>query len=133
MHFQMQCLNATRRLTGLATLLICTSLLAQEGFPLDGTWRGQYGDPSAPNHFVIVMQWNGETINGRINPGPQSIDFDVAVLNPSNWTVRIEATDASGEPIVIEGMLRNIGSYNRSIDGTWTQGGAAQAFTMARE
>jgi hypothetical protein len=116
-----------------ALVVIAPTALAQEGFPLDGTWRGRWGDPLAPNHVVIVMQWNGETVTGRINPGPRSIDFTDAVLEPSNWAVRIEAVDAAGERILIEGTLEDIGSYNRSITGTWTQGGSAHPFTISRE
>jgi hypothetical protein len=107
---------------------------AQEGYPLDGTWRGNWGtEPNARNHVVIVMKWDGETINGRINPGPNAIDFASATLDPSDWTVHIEADPADGEPIVIEGTLEDIGSYNRAIEGTWTAGGQTHAFRIARE
>lgn len=106
---------------------------AQEGFPLDGTWRGEWGGPGATHHVVIVMKWDGKTVTGRINPGPRSIAFTSAALIPENWTVRIEAVDAAGEAIRIEGTLEDIGSYNRSVVGTWTQGGASFPFSIERE
>lgn len=154
-----------------ATLLIAALpglIGAQEGYPLDGTWRGEWGgtpaassdassdttaDASsgttadagteanadtagttrAANHVVLVMMWDGTTINGRINPGPSSIPFASAVLDPGDWSVRIEATARSGEPIVIEGRLQDIGSYNRHIEGTWTQAGTSYPLRIERQ
>ncbi len=52
---------------------------AQEGFPLDGTWRGAYGPAGADAApVVLVMKWNGAGINGLINPGRNSVAFTVA-------------------------------------------------------
>jgi hypothetical protein len=130
----MQTLRMAKILAATLALGLIQSALGQEGFPLDGTWRGEWGsDPSTTQAVVIVMKWDGESIAGRINPGPRSIDFDSAVLDPGNWTVRIQAKTETGEAIAIEGKLDNIGSYNRTIEGSWTQNGAAHAFKIARE
>ena len=108
--------------------------LAQEGFPLDGTWRGALGaSADTARNIVMIMKWDGQNITGMINPGPNSIAFARAALDPSDWTVRIEAEPAEGEAIVFEGTLRDIGSYNRYIEGTWTQAGEAQNFRLTRE
>jgi hypothetical protein len=119
---------------GLAALVWLLSASAQEGYPLDGTWRGEWGsDPGPGNHVVIVMKWDGKNINGTINPGPNSYPFTAAQLFPESWRVRFEATTRSGDPIVIEGQLEDIGSYNRSIEGSWTQDGVDHAFKITRE
>jgi hypothetical protein len=121
------------------SLIACIGLIpmltvGQEGFPLDGTWRGEWGAPGADgNHVVIVMKWNGETVTGRINPGPNSIDFADAWLEPSDWGVHIEARTPDGEAIRIDGTLSDIGSYNRTIVGTWRQGATEYAFNITRE
>jgi len=117
-----------------STALLAAGLLAQEGFPLDGTWRGDWG-PTADDRtpVVIVMKWDGENINGTINPGPSSFQFTAAVLDPSSWTVNIEAQPPGEDDIMITGTLRDIGSYNRFIEGTWTQGGGANSFKITRE
>lgn len=107
---------------------------AQEGFPLDGTWRGEWGRPGGNGtHVVIVMSWDGERIDGMINPGPMSLPFARAELEPSSWTVRIEATDRDGRPIEIEGTLHDIGAYDRYITGTWNVGGVAYDFRITRQ
>jgi hypothetical protein len=118
----------------IAAALVAIPSGAQEGFPLDGTWRGEWGAPaSAPNQVVIVMKWNGETVTGRINPGPNSIDFASARLVASDWGVHIEAESADGQRIRIDGTLEDIGSYNRRVVGTWQQGEATYNFHITRE
>lgn len=107
---------------------------AQEGYPLDGTWRGEWGQPGeAGTLAVVVMNWDGSTINGRINPGRNTIRFTGATLDPQNWTVHIEASGTEGEPIVIDGVLENIGSYQRTITGTWTIAGVENRIVLTRE
>src|SRR5690606_40713071 len=107
---------------------------AQEGFPLDGTWRGEWGGAGeSGSRVVVVMSWDGERINGMINPGPNSVDFARAELEPSTWTVRIEAVDRSGRPIEIEGTLHDIGAYDRYITGTSSAGGEAHEFRITRQ
>jgi hypothetical protein len=122
---------------GLCTALawaVCAPSSAQEGFPLDGTWRGQWGAAGGNGtHVVIVMGWDGERIDGMINPGPRSIPFERAELEPSTWTVRIEAIDHDGQAIEIEGTLEDIGSYNRSITGSWKAGDDVAPFRITRE
>jgi len=120
-------------------LLGCIGMLpllagGQEGFPLDGTWRGQWGQADGEgNHVVIVMKWNGETITGRINPGPNAINFTEARLEPSDWGLHIQAQTRDGETIRIDGTLSDIGSYNRKVIGTWRQGDTEYAFSITRE
>jgi hypothetical protein len=107
---------------------------AQEGYPLDGTWRGEYGQPGAEGTLaVVVMEWDGSVINGRINPGRNTINFTSASLDPENWTVHFEATAADGQPIVVDGVLENIGSYTRTITGTWKVGDVESPIVLRRE
>jgi hypothetical protein len=106
---------------------------AQEGYPLDGTWRGEWGPANEGTHVVVVMDWDGERINGLINPGRNSIEFDRAELDAAKWTVRIEAQSVDAQSIVVEGTLREIGSYNRYIEGTWTLAGQEYPFRITRE
>ena len=111
-----------------------SSASAQEGFPLDGTWRGDWGLTAGERkHLVLVMKWDGTNINGVINPGPGSVEFKSAVLIPEKWLVHIEADDAQGTAIIIDGRLNNIGSYNRTINGTWTMDGMEYSLSLKRQ
>lgn len=121
----------------LATLLTSLAAIAahaQEGFPLDGTWRGEReGTGNVPVTIVIVMEWDGKKINGIINPGPKAIPIDNATLIPKDWRVTMAARTAEGTPITFEGTLGELGSYNRTITGTWTEGGRSYRVRMVRE
>lgn len=113
---------------------IATVVSAQEGYPLDGTWRGEWGQPGGEQTLaVVVMNWDGDTINGRINPGRNMVFFDHASLDPENWIVRFDAISKQGEAIAFEGKLENIGSYNRTLTGTWTLNGEANPVVLTRE
>jgi hypothetical protein len=117
-----------------AIVMLARAAAAQEGFPLDGTWRGAYGPvDEAAVPIVLVMKWDGKRINGMIDPGPDSVPFDRAVLEPADWKVRIEARTPAGERIRIEGTLEDIGAPNRRIEGTWTQNGVAYDFEIVRQ
>ena len=114
-------------------LLFGASVHSQEGYPLDGTWRGEWGADAGKSAVVIVMKWDGKNVNGMINPGPNVVRFSGPVLEPNDWTVHIEAQSRDGQPIVIDAKLDDIGSYNRTLTGTWKQAGVGHPFKMARE
>jgi len=112
--------------------------IAQEGHPLTGTWSGDWG-PAANqrNQLTIVMNWDGKSVTGMINPGPDAIPFASVLLDVTNWTIRIEADakDPSGSPMHIsaEGKIDDLGSYHRKITGTWRQGNAKGDFRITRD
>lgn len=115
-------------------LLFPSASIAQEGYPLDGTWRGEWGQPDGDQTLaVIVMNWDGESISGRINPGRNMIFFEDASLDPENWMVRFTSTSKQGEAITFEGKLENIGSYNRTLTGTWSVAGVENDLVLTRE
>ncbi len=131
---------AVARLAAVALLVLCAGAAhAQEGYPLDGTWRGSIGAAGAdePITVVIVMKWDGKSIHGTVNPGRRATSFTAAELDAHDWSVRFETViaDPSGAsaPVIIEGELENLGSYHRTITGTWTQAGVAQPVTLRRE
>jgi hypothetical protein len=110
---------------------------AQYGHPLKGTWSGDWGPTSETRHRILLeLHWDGETIDGTINPGPNAVPLRAASLDPSTWRVRLEAEGKDGSggtvPYLVEGTLENLGSYNRVISGTWTQGGERGDFRVTR-
>jgi hypothetical protein len=115
-------------------LLTATVAVAQEGFPLDGTWRGErQAAGETPATVVMIMQWDGQKVTGVINPGSKAIQIADAKLIPDGWRVTVAATTASGENIAFEGTIAELGAYNRSISGTWTEGGRKYSVRMVRE
>ena len=120
-----------------ACLGIGAPVVAQEGHPLSGTWSGDYGTGTQRTHVTVVMNWDGKTVTGIINPGPDAIPIGSVALDLTKWTVRIEANakNASGAPvhIVADGQLEDLGSYHRRIVGTWTQGATKGDLKLTRD
>ena len=110
---------------------------AQEGHPLTGTWSGDWGPGAAQRtHITMVMTWDGKTISGTINPGPDAIAVDAIALDVTTWTLRFEADGKSASgPIKIaaEGRLDDLSSAHRTITGTWRQGTAKGDFRLTRD
>jgi hypothetical protein len=117
---------------------IAISSFAQQGHPLTGTWSGDWGlSATERSQITFVMNWDGKSVTGLINPGPDSIPLASVFVDVTNWNIRIEADtkDQSGKPVHIaaEGRLEDIGSYHRTIKGTWHQGTATGDFRLTRD
>ena len=120
-----------------AALAVAIPAAAQFGHPLKGTWSGQWGpSKDMQTHVVLELKWDGKTITGTINPGPNAIPLTRATLDADTWNVHLEAEgkDASGKtvPYIVDGKLENIGAYNRVITGTWTQAGVKGEVKLVR-
>lgn len=122
----------------LVSLAITAVGFSQEGHPLVGVWLGDWG-PTAThrNDITIVMAWDGKALTGTVNPGPDAIPLKVASLDSTKWMVHLEADakDQKGNPVrfVADGKLENIGSYNRTLTGTWNHGNVKGDFRLRRD
>jgi hypothetical protein len=120
-----------------AGLSLVVSVLAQQGHPLTGTWSGDWGQTSAQRTQVtMVMNWDGKDIKCTMDPGPDAVPCNV-VLDVINWNVRIEADpkDKSGKAthVTADGKIDDLGSYHRTISGTWKQGATNGTFKLTRD
>ena len=122
----------------IAVALFAIAAFAQEGPPLSGTWHGTWSAPTGQNNrIVMALKWDAKNVVGTLNPGPRSAQFNQITLDPDKWMVHFEADakDSKGNPVhvVADGKLENIGSYNRTITGTWTQGNDKGEFKITRD
>ena len=123
-----------RNLLAALLLLAAAGVSAQEGFPLDGTWRGEtVAADGSHKTIVLIMQWDGKQIAGTINPGPDAVEFSAAALTPAGWKVTLAAKTAKGADISFAGTLSELGKYNRALSGTWTEGGKSHDIRFVRE
>jgi hypothetical protein len=114
------------------------STLGQEGHPLKGSWLGTWaGNETHGDIVLVVLDWDGASITGMINPGTDNIALTKATLEPDGWVVSLEADaqDGSGAAIhyVIEGKIENLELPNRSVIGTWRSERGQGAFEMSRQ
>ncbi len=110
---------------------------AQEGHPLKGSWIGTWGPSKVhSNDLLIIMNWDGKTISGTINPGTDDIPLKNATLNPEGWVVHFEADgkDKAG-PLnyVFDGKIEGLAFHNRSVTGTWKSNRENGPFKIQRQ
>ena len=120
-----------------AFAMVAGVAIAQEGFPLTGSWLGDWGpNTTTRNPAFIVLDWDGRSISGTLNPGTDNIPLQNATLT-TPWLVHFEAEarDRSGATVryVIDGKIENVGLANRAIVGTWTVGTTKNDFRIARQ
>jgi len=121
-----------------AGLMSGTPAAAQEGHPLKGSWLGTWSSNQIHgNDVVVVLNWDGKSVTGMINPGTDNIPVKSATLNPEGWVVHIEADakDKSGAVVsyVIDGKIENLALHNRTITGTWKNQKGNGSFKIARQ
>jgi hypothetical protein len=132
-----------RALTCIITLsLVCLAstapAVAQEGHPLKGSWIGTWGpSQNHSNDVIIIMNWDGKSITGTINPGTDEIAIKNATLNPEGWVVHLEgdAKDKAGQTItyIIDGKIENLPKRDRSVVGTWKTATEKGPFKISRQ
>ena len=115
----------------------CVALArAQEGHPLVGTWHGTWGPTATELHDVtIVLEFDGKSVSGMLNPGPDSIRFDSVTLDAGNWSVHFEATPqrTNAGRITIDATIHDVTNRRRSLVGMWTQGSVKNDFKVTRD
>ena len=119
---------------GVFVIALSMPAVGQEGHPLTGTWYGEWGPEAQGNQVMLSLTWDGRDVTGiMLNPGPESVPLTV-VLDSSEWRVHIEvAGDDSTVGPVLDGVLEDVGSRNRTLSGTWSQNGADYEFRVTRE
>lgn len=115
--------------TFLFSLLMSTVAYAQEGHPLKGSWIGEWAGNETHGDFVLlVMDWDGKNVTGVINPGTDNMTIENVDLDPSDWSVTIEAGG-----YVLEGNIQELELPSRSINGTWKNGNRSGSLAISRQ
>jgi hypothetical protein len=122
----------------LLSLALALPTIAQEGYPLKGSWIGVWeSNTQHGNDVLLVMNWDGKSVSGIINPGTDNIKIDKATLDPSGWKVHIEAdakTKQGGAVrYIIDGTIQNLQQPNRAIVGTWQSQSGRGKFEVHRQ
>jgi hypothetical protein len=105
---------------GFLIIVAALSLLAQSAAdPLSGAWVGDWGPtPTHRNDVTVQLKWDGKTLTGVVNPGPQAVTLQKTSFDPKTGAVHLEASaDNHGKQVhyVIEGKVEKgtmTGSWN---------------------
>ena len=127
-----------------AAVLVGVSARAQEGHPLAGTWYGDYTTGKQPTDLTVIMKWDGKSVTGLINPGPNSkpltsVAMDITPGKPAGqgqqstegippvFKVRFDV-----DGMTFEGTIKNPVAGNRQLTGTWKRGTQTGTFQIRR-
>ena len=132
MRLKSLCLSA-----GLLSLTFAAALAGQEGHPLVGSWHGTMGEGASERDITVIMDWDGSTITGIVNPGFEHAEVQNARLVSADWSVYFELDfeDLSGQEArcVVNGTIDRLGSDRRTVSGTWNCGEATALFEIIRD
>ena len=67
---------------------------------------------------VLIMDFDGENLQGIINPGRNSYNFLAVTHDAPNWTLTVTVATRAAEEISFTGIMNEVGSVNRIIEGT---------------
>jgi hypothetical protein len=130
----------------LAYLTITLPVQAQAGFPLKGTWSGEWWlKPGEDHRLLLEFNWDGKTLTGVLNPGRDAVSLQKLSLEPPRggvaeasapWILHFEVDlkDQTGTVVhhVVDGKLQNIGAFARFVTGTWNAGSQKGEFKIVR-
>ena len=85
-----------------------------------GTWSGDWGPtPDHRNPVTVELAWDGESLTGTVNPGPDAIELANAAFDPETGEVTMEADAQNfrGETVhyTIQGRIDG-----NTMSGSWT-------------
>src|SRR5881296_1178604 len=109
---------------------IHTAMAQQNADPLTGTWKGDWG-PSATdrNEVTLELKWNGKTLTGTVNPGPDAIPIDKASFGPKSMKIHLEVTKTSPNFVyIVDGVIEK-----DKMTGSWSRPNRKGDFQMTRE
>ena len=114
----------------LVVALAVPGSLAQSD-PVSGTWSGDWGPSTYDrNDVVLELAWDGSSLKGIVNPGPNAIELSSASFDPTTGMVKMEADAPSfrGEiHYTIEGTLDG-----ETITGSWGHDNVNGDFTIMK-
>lgn len=115
----------------LASAAFVPQLSSQQALdPLTGTWKGDWGPSSMDRNAVVLeLKWDGKTLTGTVNPGPDAISIENESFDAEERKVHFEANlGARNRRYIVEGKLEN-----NKITGSWRHERRAGDFQLTRE
>jgi hypothetical protein len=125
----------TLKLSFLAAFLIlgiAVVALTAADDPLSGTWVGDWGPtPTHRNQATVELKWDGKTLTGEVNPGPNAVELKSTTFDPKSGAIHMEA-DATGRRgavhYTIDGKVEG-----DTITGSWNHDDRKGGFKITKK
>ena len=111
-------------------LLSPATFAQQKADLLTGTWKGDWGpSPTDRNTVILELKWNGRTLMGTVNPGPDAISIENASFDPKTMSLHMEASyKPRNLRYVVDGTVEK-----DKISGMWNRPGRKGDFQLSRD
>ena len=87
--------------------------------------------------MTLVMDWDGASVTGIMNPGARSSPIEKTAFDPATWQFHFESNykDRTGSTarVTIDAKIQKVTSPRRSLVGTWSQGEKKGDFKAVRD
>src|SRR6059036_1803905 len=75
-------------------LLLVVPAFAQMGYPLKGSWSGDWWvKKGEENHVLLDFDWDGKVLKGMLNPGTDNATLQKLTLDPPPVNTVAKAMD----------------------------------------
>jgi len=103
------------------------------GDPLSGTWTGDWGPSERDrNQATVELKWDGETLTGTVNPGPNAVEIKNATFDPQSGVIHMEADATSRRGSQIHYMIDGKVEGN-TMTGTWNHDNRKGDFKITKK
>jgi hypothetical protein len=115
-------------LVAMSLLMTSYSAAQQIADPVTGTWAGDWGpSPTDRNAVTLELKWDGKTITGLVNPGPDGILIESGSFDPKTMKIHLEANYAPrNRRYVMDGTVEK-----GKMSGTWNHPGRMGDFQVS--
>jgi hypothetical protein len=92
-----------------------------------GSWAGDWGmTPTHRNDVTLELTWDGTTLTGTVNPGPDAIEIHAATFDPANGAISMEA-DVGEVHFAIDGAMDG-----DTMSGSWNHDDREGDFSITK-
>ena len=100
--------------------------------PLSGAWTGDWGPtPTHRNSLTVDLKWDGKTVTGAVNPGPNAIRFTNTAFDLKTGALHLEfdaPSAGSKARYIVNGVVED-----GTLIGTWSHDSSKGNFRLIKE